>query len=422
MFGQIRLELRKQPWLLHLAGLIAMLLLFAGPLGHALGVIPTTYRFFGGVRTPSYVNYTTDSEAKAVQKARAAVEKQYVGAVKIRPANDTKAMLKLMRDLRRPLAQRDYLTANKLTLAAIDKEPLLANSYELKQVINTTDAGSASLNADAMAASLHYYIDHRINSLQIIDEKVSAVTAVQGVMSRYGSHVYKVLVLDNKKQSFVKLNAGTPLTWIFLCYVVLALALVFNFDRRNNTENLMRMSPRRDWAMVLVRAAVTLSIIVAVLALTVVLALAINAGLSGHTLGPLGYPLITTSAATVIVTPVWQYVGTALAQYVLWAVLLSGVAYVVTQFVAEPLLVLLLCSLTFLGLPLKFLEVLPLPVRQLFPGLYTNPPALADRADYFRLIPLHRALTVLIVWTVVAWVLGVVVQHVRYRKRGPWLN
>ncbi|WP_225048514.1 hypothetical protein [Lacticaseibacillus kribbianus] len=412
MHGLLALELKKQPWLLHLAALIGLVLMFAVPLGHTLGILPTTYHYMRGMRIP---NYATTSEKAMVDALPRRLEDQ-VTSLRQFNHNDTATLaIKVLGTMKKPLAEHDFVAVNRLALNAINKHPELAEMNDLGTFIYN-DYTTPQLQLETMQKVLGYYVKHDINALPAVAEQTTAMAKVHGLFSRYGSHVYKWTVVQGQKHYFYKLNAGTTLTWIFLCYVALVMAAVFGFDTRHQTENLMRMTPRGDLRMAATRAGLTLAAIAVVLAAVFGLALAVNAVVPGTVLGSIWQPAIHSAVTGVTLTPMWQDIVWQLGVWWAWAAFLSGVAFLVTQFTGNLLMTLTITAATFFIAPLHALDVLPVAVQKLLPAFYTNPPALLAHADPFGAATPATAFIILAAWTAAAWLLAGAVQRVRYRK------
>ncbi|WP_461226320.1 hypothetical protein [Lacticaseibacillus suihuaensis] len=416
MHGLLSLELKKHPWSLHLAALLGLLLLFAVPLGHHLGILTTTYRYVAGTRFPSYDPSPATAMEQAAPGQRAAAERQVRADLKANPnLAAAKPALALLAAIRDPLAERDYLTVDRLTLAAITKHPEILDNIQRLDFIENTFT-TTQLNLEAKQQILAYYVKHRINALPTIASRGTAAASVYGVFSRYGSHVWKWTMVGTRKHYFYKLNAGTTLTWVFLFYAAFVLTAALGYDQRHNTETLMRMTPRRDLRMVATQAALTIAVIAVVLVALVGLAMLITAIVPGKRLGTLWQPVLHTTPASVYLTPMWQEIALQLGMLWLWAVLLAGVAFLATQLTTNPLLALLLTCAAFFLAPLHVLDALPLAVQKVLPAFYTNPPATLAKAEPFNNTSPATVFLVLAVWAVLVWAGAAVVQQLRYRR------
>ncbi|WP_225049318.1 hypothetical protein [Lacticaseibacillus kribbianus] len=422
MIERFRLELRKQPWLVHVAAILGLLLLFAVPLGHAVGLLTTQYTYVGGRAVPSYRKTSFAAAYRQVLRERAAQEADLVMLQKQVPEPSRQAAIDLLRRIEAPLRRQDFLQVNRLTLAALKQTPAISDNRYLGDFLEDSRDSHNTTRWEMTTKRLQVYVDHHINALLTIDAATSATVAVYRVLARYGTYPYKWAYINNHRQDFYKLSPGTALLWIFLCYAALTLALAFSYDQRAGTASLMRITPVSELTTALIRGATGLALIAASLLVLLGGALAVNALLPGHRLGTLAYPLVVVSHSSAQVYPVWQYYMSTALVLGAWAVLLSGVAFLASLFVRNIIGMGALCALSFALVPLHVLDVFPENVQHLMPASYTNPPAMFAQAYQFHATQPADAYRVLLVWAAVAWLAGAAVLRLRTRRSGPWLN
>ncbi|WP_225049319.1 hypothetical protein [Lacticaseibacillus kribbianus] len=331
--------------------------------------------------------------------------------------------------LRKMLNQNQYREMNRVLLTAIESHPEFVAYDKLGLFFQSYGhtGGDTILNSaqveDIARTRLRQYVAQGRDSLMWLDDRQSALSYVYDTLFGVTTHVYKWAVVEGHIQYYSKLNYGTPFTWIFLCYAVLALVVSFTYDRRNETERLMRITPRADQQMQLVRAGVTLLAIAGTLIGALLVAVLVNGALPNHSAGgPWFYPTIRLNGASIIYTPLWLALSRQIGILMLWALVLSGLVFVVTRFVANPTLVLLISALPLYAGPTHLLELLPLSSQALLPSYYLNPPAMLLHIYQYAGTNLGHAGILFVGWALGAWLIGAIVQRIGYRRLGPWLN
>ncbi|WP_461225614.1 hypothetical protein [Lacticaseibacillus suihuaensis] len=417
--GLFRLELKKQPWLLHMAGLVALTLLFCVPLGHQLGILQTTYSYTDGMRHADYEHRTAAAAHHEMVTAQKSTVLALAAQNKTVANKASSAALAAVRAIKAPLLAHQYLAVDRILLDVITRYPELVYRHELYDLLGGPYISGQVTAWESATKRLRYATQHGVNHPLTSDDTQSSTVATYNVFSRYGSYVWKRLWLNGGMHVWYKINPGTALVWLFLTYATLVLASVFNFDRRHRTENLMRLTPRGDLGMIVTRAAVTVALIGAVAIGFTLLGNAANAIVPGHIWGSWFYPLVTVAHSTAYISPVWQYIGSELLLLMLWVFVLSGFTFIFSQVVRNLLLLLALDALTFLAVPLHLMELLPPAVQKLTPAFYTNPPALFAQDQQFRgIVSLVPVWLVFVGWGVAAWVFGAFL--LRSRTRGYW--
>ncbi|WP_461225736.1 hypothetical protein [Lacticaseibacillus suihuaensis] len=384
MLALIRLELRKQPWVIHAIALVGMLMLFAAPMGHYLGVLPNQYYILNGVKHYLSTRQTADDRYHQVV---ATVDRELKANLKQQayyPDHNRAAAVTMLKAVQKPLADRDFVKVNQLTLAAITKHPTIVYNDYAKGFLQTSGANQVN-KWERVAYPLRYLVKHRENRLLAIDQTTSATAIVYNVWAKAGSHAAQTASADDPSQmtDSTAIDQGTPLMWAFLAYATIVLTLVFNFDQRNHTEAFMRMTPAADFRLAVSRAVITLAVIFAVMLALIGLALAVNAAVPGQTWGSLSLPIADTFQSHTTAVPIWLYLGRALALMMAWAALIAGIAFTVSQFSANALVGMMVAAALILLMPLHVLDAFGQPVRQLFPAYYTNPAALLNHLDFF---------------------------------------
>ncbi|WP_225048116.1 hypothetical protein [Lacticaseibacillus kribbianus] len=421
MRALIRLELKKQPWVIHLVALLGMLLLFAAPLGHYLGVLPNQYYIIDGVK-----HYLSVRKTRANQQAAAVATvkrelKENLKNQRDYPDHDRPAAIKMLRAVQSPLARGDYRTVNRVTLAAITKDPTIVYNDYAKDFLQS--GGENQVNKwERVAYPLKDLVRRNQNRLLAIDQTTTATAIVYNVWADAGSHTSETVSADDASQvtTGAATDLGTPLMWAFLAYVTVALALVFNFDARNHTEPFMRMTPAADLRLAVTRGLLTLVVIFGVMLALIGLALVMNAAVPGQTFGSLGLPLADTFQSHTTIVPIWLYLARALALMMAWAALIAGIVFTISQVSGNALVAMMFSAALILLMPLHVLDGLDVAVRQLFPAYYTNPAALLNHLDYFAGKTLAQVLALFARWTLAAWLIGAIAQWLRAHVRAPW--
>ncbi|KRN23084.1 hypothetical protein [Lacticaseibacillus camelliae] len=400
MKGQVILELKKQPWLLHLFWLI-MLVAVMGTLGvgwenhlqrHGVGYPETGFKTDWDKATTAgeaawnmrYLEHDIKADTKAAAKLPAVQQ------------GDNKAQA-LMETMLADYQKRDYRHLNQAILKAAQEDPQAVKSIE--------ELNYLSPNTDELIALMRYMVKHLPNRLIQVD----AMTSVTGNFAAiFGLQNY--FSASNGKDAEV-------LTALLLIMGLTLFCYVYFQDRRLTTDTMMRTAPVSGMKQALIRGGVTLGLINLILLIAVVSTLLAMSLLPGHEFGTWLQPLVYTLNSHVGTTSLAQALGQEWLMINLWWLVFAGLAFCLSLVSRNLLVGMLVLAVVAFANRLQLLGLIDPALRTYVPSAHTVFPNLILHSGSYGEVAFGTVVVTFVAWILALFICGGLIQMARQRLR-----